>query len=241
MKYDETVCTAGLRDGQRWIRIYPVAFRSLDKSKKFKKYQWIEADIVRDSRDPRRESYKLAGEIKTLNFVDTRLNWDERKKFVLGKVYYNLDTLIQETRDIKNSTSLATFKPARIINFKIREKTKAEKIGNRSDTVSARCKNEINKIPYNFFYTVIDQLGRRSTMQIHDWEIYQLCRKIIFQHGHNKELIEKILNEKYFLRFVKNCDIHLFLGTSRQWHIRRNRNPFMIIGIFYPPISRRKM
>ncbi len=30
-------------------------------------------------------------------------------------------------------------------------------------------------------------------------------------------------------------DIYLFLGTNRQWHIRKSPNPFMIIGVFYPP------
>ena len=30
-------------------------------------------------------------------------------------------------------------------------------------------------------------------------------------------------------------NIHLFLGTNRQWHIRKSPNPFMIIGVFYPP------
>ena len=32
-KYTETVCTAGMREEGKWIRIYPVLYRSMDKDK----------------------------------------------------------------------------------------------------------------------------------------------------------------------------------------------------------------
>lgn len=48
-KHIETVCTAELREEGKWIRIYPVPFRNLDRNKRFKKYQWIEANIVAPS------------------------------------------------------------------------------------------------------------------------------------------------------------------------------------------------
>lgn len=48
-KYTETVCTAGLlRDGT-WIRIYPIPYRLLDKDQRFKKYQWIEVKLEKDT------------------------------------------------------------------------------------------------------------------------------------------------------------------------------------------------
>lgn len=122
-KHAETVCTAGLREEGKWIRIYPVPFRLMDKAKQFKKYQWIEADIIKDTRDPRPESYRLADEIKPLHCLDTQKTWEERKKLVLSKVFYNLDTLIHEARDTKQSTSLATFKPKRIVSFSIERDT----------------------------------------------------------------------------------------------------------------------
>ena len=39
-KYDELVCTAGLREDGSWIRIYPVPFRKLDYQNR---YQWRNA------------------------------------------------------------------------------------------------------------------------------------------------------------------------------------------------------
>ena len=40
-EYEETVCTAGITEDKKWIRIYPVPFRKLDDSQRYKKYQWI--------------------------------------------------------------------------------------------------------------------------------------------------------------------------------------------------------
>ena len=147
----------------------------MDQSQKFKKYQWIEADIVRDTSDPRPESYKLVGKIKVNNFIDTRQSWKERKKYILGKIYYNLDTLIREAKSDNFSTSLATFKPTKIIDFKIKRKWKNNRfkrdLKSKNLIHNSSVKNFLDEIPYNFYYSIIDQLGKRSTMQIRDWEI----------------------------------------------------------------------
>ena len=38
-KYTETVCCAGIDiDTKKWIRLYPIPYRDLDESQKFKKY-----------------------------------------------------------------------------------------------------------------------------------------------------------------------------------------------------------
>jgi hypothetical protein len=36
--YTELVCTAGLINGEQWIRIYPVSFRFLHDNDKYPKY-----------------------------------------------------------------------------------------------------------------------------------------------------------------------------------------------------------
>ncbi len=214
-------------------------FRVLDKARRFKKHQWIEAKIIKDTRDPRPESYRLAGEIKPLHCLDTGQAWEERKKLVLSKVYYNLDTLIHEARDTKQSTSLATFKPKRIIGFSVEWDTSLSDRSNKLRTLKRQISKEqaerlVQAVPFKFYYTFVDQLGKRSTLQILDWEMYQLCRKLIRKHGARKAKIASILKEKYLHQLTRNRDVYLFLGTNKHWHIRRSNNPFMIVGIFYP-------
>lgn len=60
--YGDTVCVAGVRlneDGSgSWVRIYPVAFRHLDSELQFKKFEVIEVDLTRSTKDARFESYR---------------------------------------------------------------------------------------------------------------------------------------------------------------------------------------
>src|SRR3954447_10253024 len=58
--HGETVCVAGLRveaNRREWVRLYPVNFRDLESSLRFRKYDLVELDAVPALNDPRRESW----------------------------------------------------------------------------------------------------------------------------------------------------------------------------------------
>lgn len=119
-KYDELVCTAGFTEEGKWIRIYPIQFRRLGYENQYKKYEWIEIDLVKNEEDFRPESFRpraLELEPKRLSSVNTDNNWAERKEIVLGKVYNDMSLLILEAKDKQICTSLAVFKPTKIIDF----------------------------------------------------------------------------------------------------------------------------
>jgi hypothetical protein len=61
----------------------------------------------------------FGSKIRRVGHIDTNNNWAERKKYCLKKVYYSLDELIAEAKDPHIRTSLATFKPAEILDFKV--------------------------------------------------------------------------------------------------------------------------
>ncbi len=89
-KYDELVCTAGFLEDGTWIRIYPLPFRKKAYHEQYKKYDWIELDLVKNESDFRPESFRplsLESEINIIGHIDTKSEWDERKKFCLGKIY----------------------------------------------------------------------------------------------------------------------------------------------------------
>ena len=91
-KYDELVCTAGVKKDGTWIRIYPVPFRKLNYSKQYAKWQWIELDLIRNNKDLRPESFRpnLDHPISLLEKVDTSNNWAKRKEIVLRNVKTNM-------------------------------------------------------------------------------------------------------------------------------------------------------
>ena len=48
-----------MEDGT-WIRIYPIPFRKLSYDKRYSKWQWIELDLVKNTSDFRKESFRPA-------------------------------------------------------------------------------------------------------------------------------------------------------------------------------------
>ena len=126
-KYDELVCTAGITDKGKWVRIYPVPFRKLKWEEQYKKYQWIELNLVKNQSDHRSESYRpvnQGGNIKAKKFIKS---WEERKRIIFKteKLHRSLKILIKEAKE--KGTSLALFKPKKIVDFKIEKLRKKDR------------------------------------------------------------------------------------------------------------------
>lgn len=245
-KYEELVCTAGFREDGSWIRIYPVQFRQRPYGQQYKKYQWIEMDLVKNDNDFRPESFRPFShntEIKLLSEVPADGDaWHERRKLVLGKVYYNLEELIAEAKDKSLHTSLAVFKPTAIKDFIVEEverdwsKEKLASLQQLNLFASATDdKSEVvKKLPYKFSYRFEDNQGKSSKLMIEDWEIGALYWNLYEQYNHDEPKAIAGVRAKYFDDFANTKDLHLFLGTTLEFHVKNAPNPFVIIGTFHP-------
>ena len=247
-KYEELVCTAGLLEDGSWIRIYPVQFRKRGYAEQYSKYDWIEIDLVKNTSDARPESFRPVShdsEIIKLGHLDTEKGtWRERRKLVLSNVRPSLVELIKEAKDTKKATSLAVYKPAKILDFTaIREKEREwtkEKLAflqqenmfeQRGDRIQV-----VRKLPYKFKYKFLDETGQERNLMIEDWETGQLFWKMLEKYGDEKIACNKV-REKYFDDFALTKDLHFFLGTTKLNQFRAP-NPFVIIGTFHPkPIT----
>jgi hypothetical protein len=251
-KYAELVCTAGIKEDGTWVRIYPVPFRMLEKEKMYQKYQWIEVPLIRNTSDFRPESYKVTNkdQIELLDKIDTKKEWKERKEFLFSRIeiFKDLAELIKRSKE--TGVSLAMFKPTIIKKF-VAEKTdrewdcdKLHKIENDIvqptlfDTEEEKYSKEnfqiAKKVPYKFSYVFEDSMGKKSKMMIEDWEIGQLYWNSLEScHGDEDCAIAKV-SEKYSDEFINKKDIYFFLGTTKRFH-NIAPNPFVIIGVFYPP------
>lgn len=250
-KYEELVCTAGFLEDGTFIRIYPVQFRKKEYSEQYKKYDWIEIDIVKNKSDFRPESYRPYShdsKITIAGHIETKNHWEERKKYVQGKVYYNLSELIAEAKNKDICTSLAVFKPTGIIDFVVKQvdrewdKTKLASLEEERKQGNLFAQPEdpfkvVDKLPYKFSYKFVDNQGTESTMMIEDWEIGQLywnCLKKYEGHDREARAIADV-KKKYFDDFALTKDLHFYLGTT-QLHHYVSHNPFIIIGTFHPTI-----
>lgn len=243
-KYEELVCTAGFREDGTWIRIYPIPFRKKAYHEQYKKYDWIEVDLVKNNADFRPESYRPFShdsEIRIAGHINTERNWRERKNLCLGKIYYNLTELIAEAKDKNLGTSLAVFKPTEILDFtveateKVWDKDKLAKLNqlNLFETSRQGKFEVVKKLPYKFSYVFSDNRNRKSQLMIEDWETGQLYRNCLAQHNGNEEKAIADVRQKYLEDFAKTKDLHFFLGTTQQYH-NVAVNPFIIVGTFHP-------
>lgn len=246
-KYDELVCTAGFREDGSWVRIYPIPFRKLDYDRQYKKYDWVEIDLVRNDSDFRPEShrpYSIDHAFDIVGHIDTSNNWQLRKEIVLRNVYTNLELLIADAKDDSKKTSLAVFKPTRILDFICEpadrdwDKAKLDRLKAKAQQLNlfANADNPfevVRKLPYKFSFVFSDEKGRESTLMIEDWETGQLYWNCLKQHDGNEQLACQDVKMKYFDDFARSKDLYFYLGTTRNFHFIAP-NPFIIIGTFHP-------
>lgn len=242
-KYDELVCTAGFREDGTWVRIYPVPFRKRAYTEQYKKYDWIELDLVKNTSDFRPESFRpstLETEINVGGHIDTSRNWEERKKVCLGKIYYNLSELIAEAKDKNIGTSLAVFKPSEILDFFAepveREWSSKQKAALAQQNLFETKFEVVKKLPYKFKFRFKDDQGKESNMMIEDWETGQLFWNCLSRHEGNEQKAIQDVRKKYFDDFAMTKDLHFYLGTTQKNHYV-SHNPFMIIGTFHPKVE----
>ncbi len=253
-KYGETVCTAGVREDGSWVRMYPVPFRRLSETQQYSKYDWVECQLVRNASDPRPETFRprdlaeLQQPVAHLGTGSDR-QWRDRRDLLLrrARVFDSLDDLIARAKS--NELSLAVFRPTRILDFyweederewdparvrEMREKTNQQELF--ADNTWRETFDLITKLPWSFSYKFEDASGRRSELQVLDWEagmLYWNCLRS--EDGDEPRALAKV-RQKYFDEFITK-DLHFFLGTTQQFHFRAP-NPWVIIGVLPIPHER---
>jgi hypothetical protein len=231
-KYDELVCTAGITEDGKWVRLYPIEFRKISYGKQYNKYDWVEVVVEKNDSDFRKESYRPLGECKKLKHLDTENNWKARKAILSNlKLYTNMKELIADSKK-PNYTSLAFFKPTKITGFLIEEQDAnwSIKENRQLELFMPNDFKRVEKLPFKFKYVFEDDEGKESKLSITDWEIGAL----FLRYKDNPELACQKVKGKYFDDFAQKKDLHFFLGTTKEHH-NTARNPFIIIGIFHPP------
>ncbi len=251
-KHGELVCTAGVREDGSWVRLYPVPFRRLKDYKQYKKYQWLSARLTKRTNDPRPESYTPnIDTIKLGDIIKTSSQWSERCRLILqkGTVVNDMTKLITQANN--NELSLATYKPAEILDFvaeEVERQWPVDKINMlrqahlQGDLFAGDSQFEkefhlVAKVPYKFSYRFKDADGSDRKLMIEDWETGALYWNCLKKADGDEALAVEKVKEKYLNQFTENRDLHFFIGTTKQYHGWAS-NPFVIVGTFTPPKNR---
>src|SRR5712692_2158218 len=129
-KYIETVCTAGMLESGKPIRLYPIPYRYLSEGhEQFKLYQWITAGILKNPDDTRPESYKIdCDSIRVGESVPTTQDeWGKRAEFMFpdkGWQFDTMDDLLAAQK--KERTSIGVVTPRKITKVEVLERSEED-------------------------------------------------------------------------------------------------------------------
>lgn len=234
--YQELVCTAGITENYEWVRLYPVDYRYRPRNQQFRKYQWVEIDLLehgagndrrKESRKPNLDSLRVLGEP-----LSTKQGWRERREIINQMPVYTVNQL----RKLHNSdkTSLGIVRPKRVLDFKI-ELAKSEwkpewqLLFDQLKLFGLKQK-PLRKIPYKFSYVFeCEDSHKPHNAMIEDWELGVLWLNEVARLR-DEEQAALSVKRKFFDEICSDRkDTLFFMGTVFPY------NTWVVLGIFWPP------
>ncbi len=245
-RFDELVCTAGVKEDGSFVRLYPINFRDLPFSQQYKKYQWISVNAERyQGRDVRKESYRpdcdslvIRGEpIPTRNG-----DWSERGKFVLRQKSESMEHLKdQQERD---RTSLGIFQPKKVHDLIIADddpdwspKFKAELAQHRLWDDRKVTIEPPRKVPYKlqYLFTCDDSQCKSHRMMIEDWEVGALYWRCVDRGDSPRDAANEVRRKFLGELCGETKDTHFYVGT-----VLNHPKSWVVIGVFWPTTSKHR-
>jgi hypothetical protein len=234
--YGEVVCVAGIRTDTpepQWIRLYPVEYRDIAFSQRFKKYDVIELEVRRNTSDPRPESYKPnIDSLTIIENLDTKRGWSKRTPHVAPLIVDSMCAVAR--RRANDGTSLAAFRPALVEDFTIEPEDRKwapqkAAIANQPSLLFPG-KRGLEKIPYRFRYRYrcSDARCRGHHQTIIDWELAQSYRGWT---QYPEELRLEKLRDRWLDEMCgEDKDTVFFVGNQYS-----APEGFLVLGVFWPP------
>ncbi len=239
LRHSELVCCAGIREDTReWVRLYPVAYRTLPGWQKFDKYDVIEVDCVRrpphkddqpESWSPRMETLKTVGKVP----VNRPGDWSNRLSWIRPTLLRGFAELLDLQRTTRKS--LAAFKPAKILGFKVEPEREAD--WNEAQRASLDQTDmyhqeirTLEKIPCAFRVGFTDERGGEHWLKVIDWEFMELWRKERDHFGSEEVAADQVRKK---LDWIARGDkeVIMYAGNLADPRMRRS---FIILGFCYP-------
>jgi hypothetical protein len=241
--YFETVCTGAIDEATgKLVRIYPITLRYLDD--RFRHYQWIKAEVERNTSDFRPESYRIQqATIEVREKVDTTDGWAERSRWVLRPT--NVFSSLEELRaaEARDHTSLGLVKPAEIKRVYFKKKTDEDRKEWEAARKAAQSQRDmfvdvdtatrdLQFVPVRYFVDFTCDGPAGPTMHkcsVLDWGVYVLHRKMYAKYsGGIAE--QKVIDAITAKLDQTRKDAYLFMGNTKA-HCQN----FSIVGFYYPP------
>ena len=235
--YGEAVCVAAITTDapRRWIRLFPLDFRSLHFSQRFGKYQHVSLEAFKAKGDHRPESYtpvldsiELGTRIGTDNGT-----WARRAELCEPLLLSSMCEL--QRRQADDGTSLGMFRPASVEDVVVEPATagftgKQQSVLDQGSLFNQKTGN-LEKIPWKFkyVYRCADKDCPKHKQGIIDWELGALYLKLRNSGAAEDEIKAKI-RAKFLDELCGPDRDPIFIAGN----LARYPASFMILGVVYP-------
>jgi len=239
----ETSCVAGITEHGCMRRLYPVPFRLIKESQKFKKWQWVKLRVEKATRDHRPESHKVyVDDIVCGEQIDTRRDWAERRLWLEKIPTFDSPEAMDAAR-LSEGISFALLRPRQVLGLDIisarhadwtaEEREKLTRELTQGDLFSEaevqREMHQLRKIPFDFYYRCIYSTSegeREYKQKIIDWEAGALFWRCRMSHGDNWEQPFRAKLEGDLI----GKDLMFLMGN-----LHRFQDQWVIVSLIYPP------
>jgi len=215
----ETVCTGGVTEDGRWIRLYPVPFRYWDRGQQYRLYDWIDVSARKRpaEKDRRKESFEPASnvDLKVVGHVGTERNWTERKRIILPLARPSIEALLENYE--LDGESLGIVKPAEVTDVRVEKDNTDWSPEHQRLFAQMRLfgpqPKPLEKLRHRFRYCFrCDDRGCTGhNMQITDWGLCWLYLKTLRDEG-EVAAVEKT-KQKCWQMVAEDKDTYLYVGT----------------------------
>lgn len=240
--YLELVCTAGITEELKWVRLYPIDYRYRPRAQQFRKYQWIDVETEKPmpGKDKRPESFRpILDTIKIIGEpMSTAKNWKQRRE-VIDKMPHRTVNELKALWEI-DRTSLGVVRPMRVVDMEIRPVEDRDWKPNWQDlfkqmTLFGPQQKPLRKIPYTFHYHFeCEDSEKPHVAMCEDWELGTLFLKESERLGSEEAAAESV--KKKFLGELcrEDKDTRFFMGTRHPYNV------WLVLGVFWPPKTLQK-
>lgn len=222
LTHGETACVAGLLEGTRWVRLYPVLFRELPRPHQFHKWQWITCRLTKSRSDPRTESWTPDHDSVVVGdqIPSSSVGWAQRLAYLQQVPEDTIEALKG-----RPDRSLGWIRPWRVDGFEYAAETGAwpARYALRQQRLWGDSEQPLEPLPYTFYVRFsCDALCPGHRLSLVDWEVYQLFRNV-----RSPDVVITRLETIHQTRALS-----FFVGTALRTHAY---GAYMVVGIFYPP------
>lgn len=238
----EAVCVAGItmEEPHKWVRLFPLDYRALDRAQKFTKYEVIELTAKKSHKDPRPESYEpQLSSIVTGPSIGPEKGWRDRMPF-FDAVEAGSMCEIQRRQKV-DGTSLGIFRPAEISDlvvtvpeagFTESQRALLDQPSMFGGQLGDLTRKALEPLPVKakFVYRCCDAGCSGHRQSLIDWELGQLYRRLA-EGGDEQQVIFDKIRARFFEQLCgEKFDTRLITGSMLS-----HPASFLILGLVYPP------